>query len=750
MRQPGIRFGLGWVSLAVGLIVAHEASAQIRFGRDLEIEPPKIAASRPGTPAQQNHFKALRLFVQARLLEHENRLAEAIRLYEEALKLDPDALPLYKALIPLCFALDRDSQALDFCRIVLEKEPDNHALAYRYASELNDRGRADEALSVLEPRANDPALRENPVLSAQINYLLADLHEDRREFVPAAEALQRVVDMLERMGSTNALPIAVPQKQVDEELARACEKLGRLEMQAQRYDKAIAAFQKAQAKDPSRSARLHFNLAEVHLARNDPHAALTELQKYLVTQPGGTEAYELLVTLLTRLNRQREIVPTLEQASARDPYNQPLKMLLAAECVRAGDLRKAESIYLASMAEYPSEEAYRGLAKLYQKQNRWAELIRKLDQDFADPRHLPSARTQIQVLSADAELVKGLATTARNLPRGGEALRFQTRRILATLTRQHKFYDLAEHFCRKCLHDDPQPGEVYLELCRVLSEAQKWEAEAEVCREALTRNLRVPAIVFQLELARALALAGKDREAQAAARLAMQQATPGTDEEFQAHYTLIVALYRGQHFEQAVREAEKLLQRTNDSRGLRQVHYLLSAIHSARKDYRQSEVHLRRVLEIDPEDATACNDLGYIWADQGKNLEEAERLIRKAIELDRANRRKLHGSLDQRPEDGDNAAYVDSLGWVLFRRGRLEEARQALERAVRLMTDDDPVIWDHLGEVYYELGRHDQARTAWEKAVQLYEKSRRKDPERVQVLLVKLKGLQATAAGTRP
>ncbi len=747
MRQPGLRIALCWVGLTLG---GDAALAQIYFGRDLEIERPKLAAPNPGTPAQQNHFKALRLFVKARLLEQENRLVEAIRLYEEALKYDPEAVPLYKALVPLCFALDRDHQALDYCRLVLEKEPDNAALAYRYASELNDRGRSDEALTVLKAYADHAALKDNPVLSAQIHFLLAELHEDRQQYLEAAQALQQVVAVLEKAGPANLPAIPLPQKQVEEELARTCEKLGRLELLARRYDRAIAAFEKAQQKNPTQAGRLHLHLAEVHLARDDPKAALASLQKYLATQPGGDEAYRLLVTLLNRLNRQREIVPTLEQAAARDPYNQALKMLLAEECVRAGDFRKAENLYLASIAEYPSEEAYRGLARLYQKQNRWGELVRKLDQDFSDPRHLPSARMQIQVLSAEADLLKGVATAARNLPRGGETLRFQTRRVLATLARQHKFYDLAEHFCRKCLPDDPQPGEGYLELCRVLSEAQKWEAEAEVCREALTRHLRVPAIVFQLELARALALAGKDKEAQAAARIAMQQARPGTDEVFQAHYTLVVALYRGQHLEQAAQEADQLLQNTVDARGQRQVHYLLSVIHSARKDYPRAESHLQRVLEIDPEDATACNDLGYLWADQGKNLEEAERLIRKAIELDRANRRKLHGSLEQRLEDGDNAAYVDSLGWVLYRRGRLEEACQELERAARLMTDEDPVIWDHLGEVYYELGRRDQARTAWEKAVQLYEKSRRRDPERVQVLLGKLKALQATAAGSKP
>ena len=54
-------------------------------------------------------------------------------------------------------------------------------------------------------------------------------------------------------------------------------------------------------------------------------------------------------------------------------------------------------------------------------------------------------------------------------------------------------------------------------------------------------------------------------------------------------------------------------------------------------------------------------------------------------------------------EDQDTAAFVDSLGWVLFRRGEIEAARKELERATTLPDGDDPVIWDHLGDVYQRL-----------------------------------------------
>ena len=112
------------------------------------------------------------------------------------------------------------------------------------------------------------------------------------------------------------------------------------------------------------------------------------------------------------------------------------------------------------------------------------------------------------------------------------------------------------------------------------------------------------------------------------------------------------------------------------------------------------EGQLRKVLESSPHDATANNDLGYLMADRNKNLAEAERLIRKALELDK----QLRGATTAKAADEENAAYIDSLGWVLFRRGKLDEARRELERAAKLPDgEDDPVVWDHLGDVCFRL-----------------------------------------------
>ena len=61
----------------------------------------------------------------------------------------------------------------------------------------------------------------------------------------------------------------------------------------------------------------------------------------------------------------------------------------------------------------------------------------------------------------------------------------------------------------------------------------------------------------------------------------------------------------------------------------------------------------------------------------------------------------------------DNPAYLDSLGWVLFRLGRPGEALAPLEKAVRLLPKPDSTVLDHLGDVLAALGRKEEARKAW-------------------------------------
>ncbi|MCI1728775.1 MAG: tetratricopeptide repeat protein [Chiayiivirga sp.] len=116
--------------------------------------------------------------------------------------------------------------------------------------------------------------------------------------------------------------------------------------------------------------------------------------------------------------------------------------------------------------------------------------------------------------------------------------------------------------------------------------------------------------------------------------------------------------------------------------------------HERRDDIAAAEADLRRLIELDPEDADALNALGYTLADRTDRYQEALDLIQRALKL--------------KP---DTPAIVDSLGWVLYRMGRTEEALPHLRRAFELQRDAE--VAAHLGEALWMSGDKDEARSIW-------------------------------------
>jgi tetratricopeptide (TPR) repeat protein len=110
------------------------------------------------------------------------------------------------------------------------------------------------------------------------------------------------------------------------------------------------------------------------------------------------------------------------------------------------------------------------------------------------------------------------------------------------------------------------------------------------------------------------------------------------------------------------------------------------------------ESRLRRLIEIQPDHAHAYNALGYSLADRGERLDEAQKLIDRALDLS--------------PED---PFILDSKGWLLYRKGESNAALEVLKRALALRPD--PEIAAHVGEVLWVLGRRDEALKAWSDAV---------------------------------
>lgn len=185
-------------------------------------------------------------------------------------------------------------------------------------------------------------------------------------------------------------------------------------------------------------------------------------------------------------------------------------------------------------------------------------------------------------------------------------------------------------------------------------------------------------------------------------------------------------------------DAAKALEGETKNKMKDRVRYILTGLYVDNKDVDNAAKHLQTLIKRNPDNPTYKNDLGFIWCDAGQNLAESEKLIREAIDLDKKEKEKAkaEGKLD---EVTPNAAYLDSLGWVLYKQKKYKEALEPLKKAA---ADDEEgshlEIWDHLADCHLALGEKKEAIAAWEKALKFEDLSKR-DGERRRKVSEKLK-----------
>ena len=194
---------------------------------------------------------------------------------------------------------------------------------------------------------------------------------------------------------------------------------------------------------------------------------------------------------------------------------------------------------------------------------------------------------------------------------------------------------------------------------------------------------------------------------------------------------LAVPLARALHDGGRDAEAEALLRGVLEKAPVEErATFALAAILERRGDVDGAVALMRRLLAADPENASARHFIGYVWADRGVRLDEAKALLDQALAL--------------RPDEG---AFLDSMGWLLLRRGDARGAVTWLERALA-QSPGEPEILDHLAEAYDRAGRKADALEAWTQALEAL--GRDPDPRVRASVEAKLKRARAGSALRRP
>jgi len=355
------------------------------------------------------------------------------------------------------------------------------------------------------------------------------------------------------------------------------------------------------------------------------------------------------------------------------------------------------------------------------------------------------------------------------------ALSYNGAAILAEVARAKKDAAAAEAFYRVCakaaaeVESSQKLEDAYFGLVELLFESKKYKESEKVCREALElvtgpgkprvvvafvtppfapgQMLPVPEPNFdaakslhdpiQRLLIKSIAKQGKfDTALQLADKMAKQAGDLFTKE------TYAWVLREAGRVNDAIKSYEEILDTVINAKGVNEkvrlkfedhYRYILSNLYSEGKQLPKAIEQLRILSGHNPDEPGYLNDLGYIMADSDMNLDEAEKFIRKAIDLDKKKRKDNPETAEK-----DNGAYLDSLGWVLYKQKKYKDAKEWLMKAIQDDNAQHIEIYDHLGDTLIALGERDAALKYWQKGVELAGDSRR-DQERKTRVLEKIK-----------
>jgi tetratricopeptide (TPR) repeat protein len=310
--------------------------------------------------------------------------------------------------------------------------------------------------------------------------------------------------------------------------------------------------------------------------------------------------------------------------------------------------------------------------------------------------------------------------------------------ILAKAADHLKDLNSAQELYRVCANESfklrsvDKMAQAYLRLSQILVQQKKYDEEIKLWQEIL--DLKDPMgqmggvkLMAFRQVIRTYAIQGKMDEAQKILGRLNKDFWLVLDMRAEAEQ--ITGKYEdaAKSWEEALdrlQKDESITDKEAKADFVRQIRFRLSNVYAESNQIDKAAQQLKTVLDKDPDHPGANNDLGYIWADHDMNLDEAEKMIRKALDEDRKRRKKENPDL-QPEDDKDNAAYLDSLGWVLFKKKKFQQAKAPLLQAIKDEEGNHVEIYDHLAEVHMALGEKAEAIAVWQKALKLDSEDRR-------------------------
>ena len=651
--------------LSASLVVAQAPSSQ----------------KQPDRAAAYYHFSMAHLYEQlAREYRSTDYVNKAIEEYKLAIQADPTSEYLSSELVDLYAQAGRLNDAVTEADAILQRDPNNvqmrRVLGRIYRGYLADPGssRVNEELLHRAIEQYEKIIELDPK-DAESYLHLANLYRVAHDSVKAEKALKTVLELdpnseealtslaalYSEIGDTNGAIEMLSKVSQRRPNSRILAALGAAYEQANQHDKAIEALEKAVQLDRN-NIEARRSLARNLLLAEQYDKALAHYQALAQADPQDPQNY----LRLSQIYRHKR-----DFAKAR------------------ANLQKAAALAPGEMVEVPYNEAL------------LLESEGKLD---------PAVAQMQKLIDSTAK-----ANPADYTPRERSNRAFFYEK-LGLLERSRENYAAAEKAFRAMMEADPENAArasvQIVEAYRGARDYRRALAESEAAQKKFPQDRSVAVI-------RASVL-GDIGEARQGAQL-LRSMMKNTAEDRDLLLALVQVLEKGKLFDEAKEAVDKAGSYAETKEQRRAVSFTKGSLLERQKLYDEAEKQFRLVLEIDPNDASALNYLGYMLADRNVRLDEAYNLIKKAVEL-----------------DPDNGAYLDSLGWVYYRQNKLDLAEELLQRAVR-KTGRDPTVHAHLGDVYYKAGKLRLAHDEWQRSLREWEQSPQAEKDSEEITSVRKK-----------
>ncbi|PYL31519.1 MAG: hypothetical protein DMF39_02580 [Verrucomicrobia bacterium] len=496
-------------------------------------------------------------------------------------------------------------------------------------------------------------------------------------------------------------------------------------------DRALEVYRKVLNVDPGQ-AQLAARVAGLLIQQDDFPQAIDVLKDAIKANPNNAEPYQQLAFIyLKYLKRTDQAIDYANRAIALNPEDAEGYQRLVEIEVAAGQEKKAlEVLDRAAKVRSNDPGFWMRLGKLYMailfksdsqpkpdELKRTNEIFKKAAEHAGDD---PAILKEIaDYYAASQQLKEAIPLYLRVLELQPDDA--NAREKLATgfiLTNQR---GKAVEMLEQIIQEHPEKYQSYDLLAQVLDDEARSLQRANRLEEAKAKFAKVAANYEQSLLINpnhpstylhlAELLLGPSRDADRAVKLLMEarRRFPGAPEIV---YYLAIAQREAKQSQQAVATFEEALheaQLDEDDEVINAKFYFnYGAAAEQAGLYEKAADLLRKSIALDPANsAEAYNYIGYMWADHNMHLDEAEAMIKRALE-----------------SEPNNASYLDSLGWVEFRKGKFDQALSDLLRAAKTVERDDPVVFEHIGDTYLKLNRVREALDAWQKALALDPKNK--------------------------